>query len=330
MPDPRFFDSMPPIAAAEAASLVGARLDGGDGAARIARAASIDEGALADAVVFVADKKALDQLAGKIFGLCLTRPEFADALKPGGTLAMVADPRGAFAKVAEKLHRERIDKRAPHPSADETAWVAASAEIGEGARIGPYAVIGPGVVIGQGVEIGAHASLYCSIVGARARIAAGARIGGPGFGFAQGEGGLVRTPQLGRVLIGDDAEIGANVCIDRGALGDTIIGAGAKIDNLVQIGHNVQIGDQAVLIAQVGIAGSSSVGAGAMLAGQVGVADHVAIGAGARIGAQAGLMRDVPPGETWGGYPARPMRLWMKEIAVLARMVAGGKNGKGQ
>jgi len=334
MPDSRFYASGPPIAADEAARVAGARLEAGTVApGAIARVAAPDEEALADAAIFIADKAALTGLGARRFGLCLVSEALAPLVAAQGPLAVCADPRSGFAALAARLHAEIAPRRGPAREGteiDPSAWIDATAEIGADAVIGPFAVIGPGVVIADGVHVGAHASIHCAIIGAGARIAAGARIGGAGFGFAQGPHGLVRIPQLGRVIIGAHAEIGANSCIDRGALGDTVVGPGAKIDNLVQIGHNVRVGAHAVLASQTGIAGSSSVGEGALLGGQVGVADHVAIGAGARIGAQAGLMRDVPPGETWGGYPARPMRLWMKEIAMLARLVAGKKSGKDQ
>jgi UDP-3-O-[3-hydroxymyristoyl] glucosamine N-acyltransferase len=158
------------------------------------------------------------------------------------------------------------------------------------------------------------------MIGERVIIHPGARIGQDGFGYILGQDGHRKVPQLGRVLVGDDVEIGANTTIDRGALSDTEIGSGTKIDNLVQIGHNVRLGRGCVVVAQVGISGSTSIGDFVMIAGQAGLSGHLNIGHGARIGAQSGVMRDIAPGETVFGYPAMPRKQYMRQVALLARL----------
>jgi UDP-3-O-[3-hydroxymyristoyl] glucosamine N-acyltransferase len=205
--------------------------------------------------------------------------------------------------------------------------IAESAEIGDRVSIGPGAAIGPGTIIGDDCAIGAGAVVTHAILGKRVALLAGAVIGEAGFGFVPGPDGPTRMPQLGRVIIGDDVEIGANSCVDRGALGDTVIGAGVKIDNLVQIGHNVVIGPMTVIAAQTGISGSVRIGAGVLMGGQVGVAQHLEIGDGAQLAAQSGVMRNVPPGEKWAGAPAKPAKVWFREITLLARLTAQKKQG---
>ena len=159
-----------------------------------------------------------------------------------------------------------------------------------------------------------------AIVGARTIVHGGARIGQDGFGFALGADGHLKVPQLGRVLIGDDVEIGANTTIDRGAGPDTVVGDGTKIDNLVQIAHNVRIGRGCVIVAQVGISGSTRIGDFVMLGGQAGLTGHLVVGDGAKVAAQAGVMRDIEPGTTVGGSPAMPQRQWLKSVAMIERM----------
>ena len=339
MPDARFFLTAGPISVDEALRIAGVEAALSDGCrSLIAHAAGVDDSDLEGAVLFVEDAARAAALRQRRFALCFAPPElktFFDGAS--GVVVSVSSPRSAFASVAGALHRLRgladagpsadID---PTASAHATALIGAGATIGPNVDIGPHAVVGPGVVLGEHSSVAENASVWCALIGRHVKIGAGSAIGGPGFGFAMGPAGLRRIPQLGRVVIGDEVEIGANVCIDRGALGDTVIGSATKIDNLVQIAHNVRIGDNCLLAAQVGIAGSAKIGARVQFGGQAGIADHVTIGDDARIAAKAGVMRDIPPGETWGGYPARPMRLWMKEVAMLARMVAGGKNGKGQ
>ncbi|MCC7281954.1 MAG: UDP-3-O-(3-hydroxymyristoyl)glucosamine N-acyltransferase, partial [Acetobacteraceae bacterium] len=203
------------------------------------------------------------------------------------------------------------------------AVIEAGAELGPGCRIGPHAVIGEGCRLGEGCRIGAHASLSHAVLGARVFVYPGARIGQPGFGFAASADGFVTVPQLGRVLVGDDVEIGANCCVDRGSVGDTVIGAGTRIDNLVQIAHNVRIGRACVIVAQTGISGSAELGDFAQLGGQAGVTGHLKIGAKARIAAQAGVMTDVPDGAEYAGSPAENIRTHIRGIMTLRRLAAG-------
>ena len=338
MPDPRFFETLPPISLAEALDVSGAELLCGDRNAQIARVAAHDDEDLGGAAVYFAKAAPGPALAGRRFGLCLTTRAHAEAAcageaMGGGAFAAAAAPRLAFARLAARLHRSRhmtARKTAFEAAAkvDETAVVADDASLGANVRIGPHVHVGPGVVLGEGCVIEAGAVVTHALVGANVAILSGARIGQAGFGFAESEQGLVRVPQLGRVVIGDDVEIGANATIDRGALGDTVIGEGSKIDNLVQIGHNVRIGRFCVLAAQTGVSGSCIIGDGVFMGGQVGLADHLTIGDGAQIAAGAGLMRDVPAGEKWGGRPARPARDWLKETAMLAKIAKGKTAGK--
>jgi UDP-3-O-[3-hydroxymyristoyl] glucosamine N-acyltransferase len=198
--------------------------------------------------------------------------------------------------------------------------VEARAEIGAGCRVGSFVSIGAGVTVGRDCRIGAHASLSHALIGSRVYIYPGARIGQEGFSFAATEAGFLSIPQLGRVIVEDDVEIGANTTIDRGSTRDTIIGAGTRIDNLVQIGHNVQLGRCCVIVAQVGIAGSTILEDFVQIGGQAAMAGHLRIGQGSHIGAQAGVICDVPAGSVLLGSPAQPRKEFFRQVATLKRM----------
>ncbi|HZV21041.1 MAG TPA: UDP-3-O-(3-hydroxymyristoyl)glucosamine N-acyltransferase, partial [Hyphomicrobiales bacterium] len=247
---------------------------------------------------------------------------------------VTARPYEAWARVAALFHPPAPAQPGVHPSAviaegasvDPTAEIGplavieTGAEIGPRCRIGPAAVIGRGVVIGPDCRIGAHASLSHAILGARVYVYPGARLGQEGFGFATTKTGFLSVPQLGRVILEDDVEVGANTTIDRGSTRDTIIGAGSRLDNLVQIGHNVVLGRNCVVVAQTGIAGSTELGDFVQVGGQAGISGHLRIGRGARIGAQAGVISDVPAGAAMWGTPADLKVVTLRQVATLKRL----------
>lgn len=211
------------------------------------------------------------------------------------------------------------------------AVIGADVEIGSGSHIGAGAVIGRGVRIGRNCTIAAGATVQVALIGNNVIIHNGARIGQDGFGYAPGPRGMIKIVQVGRVIIQDHVEIGANTTIDRGTMDDTVIGEGTKIDNLVQIGHNVRIGRHCGIVSQVGIAGSTRIGDGVMIGGACGVNGHITIGDGAQIAAMSGVLSDVPPGERYGGIPARPMKDYLREVAeMLSRTDSRNKEKEGK
>jgi UDP-3-O-[3-hydroxymyristoyl] glucosamine N-acyltransferase len=329
--DPRFFRRSGPHTLAEVAAVAG-----GTVAARDLLLTGIAplQSATPEQVSFLDNRKYKAQLAATAAGAVIVHPELAHLVPAGVAAIVTGEPYAGWAKVAALFCPPPPLRPGVHASAvvDATARVddsaeigplavvAAGAEIGPRCRIGPGAVIGEGVVLGADCRVGAHASLSHALVGARVYIYPGARIGQEGFGFAFTDGGFLTVPQLGRVLIGDDVEIGANSTVDRGSTQDTVIGAGSRLDNLVQIGHNVRLGRCCVIVAQCGISGSTVLEDFVQLGGQAGLTGHLTIGRGARIGAQGGVMADVPPGVEMMGSPAQPLREYLRQVATLKRL----------
>lgn len=282
---------------------------------------------------FFYDRKSKVQAAQMKAKACVTTPALQEFVPEGVIVLLNDNPKLAFVRLNEYMY-------APKPTAqgiDPTAQIDPSAKIGENCTIGAHAVIGKNVEIGefsiieanvviaQGCKIGHHckigsnASIAYSIIGNYCYIYTGARLGQDGFGFELINGQHHRIPQLGRLIIGNDVEIGANACVDRGALADTIIGDGSRIDNLVQIAHNDKLGRGCVIVSQVGIAGSCTLGDYVVLGGQVGLADHLNIGSGAQVAAQSGVMRDIEAGAVMMGSPCVPFKDFMRQVSFLQK-----------
>lgn len=337
MPDPRFFDNLGPISLGDLARETGAELANPDAASQMVSGVSILAKAAADTITFLSDRKHAAQLGQTRAGACFVSPRDAD-VTPEGCVALVTPwPHAAYATAAARLHKPRLlgpgPAISPQAEIEEGVSIAPNAVIGPGARIGAGSSIGAGAVIGPGVTIGrdcvisANATIGFALIGDRVKILANASIGEAGFGATAGPKGLVDVPQLGRVILQDGVTIGATSCVDRGAWDDTVVGENTKIDNVVHIAHNVHVGRNCVMAAYTGISGSVIIGDGAQFGGRAGVADHMEIGAGARVGAAAGVMRNIPPGETWSGYPARPLKEWMREVAWLSKMSRRRRGG---
>lgn len=335
MIDPRFYEVSGPLSASDIAALVGSSTIRGDSGRNVSSVAPASHAGAAD-LAFLED--AAGGASVKTAGIVLATPEAAAAVPAGPTVIETPKARQAFAMAASKLASLRMlepGQNAIHLSAriDKTAVLEPGVVVGAGAAIGPQVrigantVIGPGVQIGARTIIGANASIRCALIGDGVRIFPGAVIGETGFGLAAGAGGAALTPHFGRVIMQNGVSLGASSCIDRGLLEDTVIGEGTHIDNLCHIGHNCRIGSHVVMAAFAGISGSSTVEDGVQFGGRVGLKDHVHVGQGARIAAGAAVLSDVPAGETWAGYPSKPIRTWMRELAWLAR-AAQKRSGK--
>jgi UDP-3-O-[3-hydroxymyristoyl] glucosamine N-acyltransferase len=335
--DPRFYERCGPLSAAalvqgegrDAPAALGANTDGlsldGDSAQLLSTAADLAS-AGPDAISFFDGKGPLPETAA---GLVFIKPGTPTPHRLRHTvLAVCAYPRAAFAAAVGRLIVERSQPVialapdalvAPGVRIGPGAVLGAGVQIGAGAEIGPHVVLGPGVAVGRGSKIGANSVVQCALIGDHVTIGPGVMIGQAGFGVTQGAAGLVDLPHLGRVIIQDGVTIGANSAIDRGMLADTILAEQVKLDNLCHIAHNVVVGRQVRMAAFGGISGSTTIGDRALLAGRVGVVDHAVIGADAILAAGSAVLQDVPAGEVWCGYPAKPRMQWLREVAWLAR-----------
>jgi UDP-3-O-[3-hydroxymyristoyl] glucosamine N-acyltransferase len=334
MADPRFFDRAGPLSLEALAAATGARLLRRDDGVRLVRDVAALEAAGPEEVSFFENRKYLDAFLCSRAGAAFV-DERSAARAPAGMAPLVSDaPYKAYALAAQLFY-----PAAPvRPGRAASALISAEAIVPEDCEIGPNvvvgrdarlgrrcrvdanSVIGPGVEIGDDCRIAANVTLSHCLIGARVVLHPGARIGQPGFGFARDPSGPIKIPQLGRVIIGDDVEIGANTTIDRGSGHDTVIGAGSMIDNLVQIGHNVVLGRYCILAGQVGISGSTQLEDLVMVGGQGGIAGHLRIGRGAQIAAKSGIMRDVAAGSVVCGSPAVPIAAFMRQTALVQRL----------
>lgn len=332
MIDARFFETLSPLTVTALALAIGGVVVRG-GERTIAHAAPLS---LADeaAVAFLSDRKFLGALAATRAGCVIISEAAVEAVSESAAVIVSAQAQAAWALAALVLHRPRsLDVQATRGEVCEDDSVilepgvvlGRGTRIGRGTRVGANTVVGPGVQIGRDCWIGANVTLGFALIGDRVKILSGARLGEAGFGAAGSTAGPVDVPQLGRVILQDGVTVGANTCVDRGAYEDTILGENAKIDNLCMIGHNCVVGRNVLMAAHTGLSGSVTVGDDVLFGGKAGVGDHIAIGRAARVAAGAGVLADVPAGETWSGYPARPIRQFLRETVWLAKQVSRRK-----
>jgi UDP-3-O-[3-hydroxymyristoyl] glucosamine N-acyltransferase len=318
----------------EAADLVGGRVIG-DPSVLIEGVAPVDQ-AGAHQMAFLAAPRYARHLSRCRGRALLVSEELAEAESEHvPTRVVVADAHRALALLLEHLHPDADRVPGVHP----TAVLGRGVKLGEDVTIGPYAVIEEGAELGDRVAVGAHACvgagarlgadsrLYPHVViypgvelGARVILHAGVRLGVDGFGYVVEDGEIRKVPQVGRCVVEDDVEIGANTCIDRGSIGETRVERGVKLDNLIHLGHNVTVGSMSMLAAMVGVSGSARIGRGVAAGGQVGIGGHLEVGDGARLGGQAGIIGDIAPGETVSGYPARRHRDYLRAMGRLFKL----------
>lgn len=345
--DPVFFAPSRSFTASEIASFTGASLtDAAKAGVTVNSIASAEAGG-AGALVFVEGRRNASLLDNLHAAAILCSADIADRAPRESAVLVTARPQQAFAAIGRLLFPEAAipssvtgelgisPAASVHPSAhvEEGAIIEPGAVIGAGSAVGSGTVIAPNAVVGKNCRIGRNgyvgpgASVQYALVGDRCVIHAGARIGQDGFGFVPGAKGPERMPQIGRVILQDDVEVGANTTIDRGAMTDTILGEGTKVDNLVQIGHNVKIGRGCIIAGHCGLSGSCVLGDFVMLGGRVGLADHITIGSGSRIAAGSGVMNNVPPGERWAGYPASPFREHFRQVSAVRSLAKKSRGG---
>lgn len=336
MVDARFFVNHGPFSVAQLAEATGAQVLTNEFSGRMLNdVAPLDRASPTD-ISFFDNTKYIEQFLGSSAGACFVRPKFSEQAPKTMALLITDDPYRCYAMAAQKFYPTEIKNKAsiaPSAIIDSTAKIGkdvtilagavigANVSIGDNTRIGANTVIHDGVQIGNDCQIGALSTFSHCIIADRVLIHRGVHIGQDGFGFALGRDGHIKVPQLGRVVIENDVEIGAGTTIDRGTGPDTFIGEGTKIDNLVQIGHNVQIGRRAVVVAQCGISGSTRIGDGVVLGGQAGLAGHIKIGHGAKVAAKSGILGDIPAGASYGGYPAVPIGEWHRQTIAVSRLV---------
>lgn len=331
----------------ELAALAGGEVQG-DPALRLRGVATLDD-AGPDQIAFFNHAWYAEAFAASRAGAVIVEPRTAKK-HPGRTYLVAPNASLAFARISRAFNPERTPAplRAAeafiHPEAevDATARIEPLAYVGPRAKVGPRTVLAPQSFVGEGAQVGADCRigpgvkiLHGCVVGDRVILQPGVVLGGDGFGFALDleEGQHLKVPQVGNVVVEDDVEIGANSAVDRATMGSTRIGRGTKVDNLVQVGHNVTVGAMSILCGQVGLAGSCKVGDGVVLGGQVGIANHLLIGDGAKIAAQSGVGHDVPPGEIWAGSPAQSHRKWLRNqqaASELAELVAEVRRLRGE
>lgn len=347
MADPVFFVPARRFSVAEVADITGAALrDPSHAHIEISGIAPLMDGGEGK-LVFVDGQRFASLLPGLKAAAVLCPQDLAAGVPETVAALVVRKPQAAFAQIATLLFPEavnpvgmtgeagvsadaRVDPTAhvePGAVIEAGAVIGAGAAIGSGTTVCANAVVGASCQIGRDCYIGPSAVVQCALLGNRVIIHGGAQIGRAGFGFAAGPRGPQRIPQIGRVVIQDDVEIGCNTTVDRGAMDDTVIGEGTKIDNLVQVAHNVRIGRRCIVAGHCGLSGSVVLGDNVMLGGRVGIADHIVVGAGAQIGASAGVMNDIPAGERWVGSPAVPMREFFRQVAAMRAMGRGKKGG---
>lgn len=346
-----FFSPSTHLSLQEIAELTGATLDpnGADPSQQIEGLSSLAS-ARPGYLTLVTAARYAGQLADLRAAAVLLPEELKDKAPNGIALLVHDHPQSAFAAIASRLYPQAVKPSpltgaegvSPQASVDPEAAledgvtvepfavIGCGAQIGAGTVIASHAVVGRDVTIGRGCFIGPSVTVQCAHLGDGVIIHAGSRIGQDGFGYVPGPRGLQKVPQIGRVIIQDGVELGANVTVDRGALDDTVIGAGTKIDNQVQVAHNVQIGQACAIAAQTGLSGSVTIGDGVLIGGQVGFADHLKVGSRAQIAAKAGVMNDIPPGERWAGAPAMPARQFFRLTAAIQRLARPGERKKGE